>query len=275
MTFQPVIPLSGVAGWNFLQSTYDKQLQVFSDSAQIKNDREYLEQTLSKPVSVDDLISDRRLLRVTLTAFGLAGEETKGGLVRKVLQDSQDPDSTFLKRLNNPAYTEFANVFGTSNGSIALSSTKISEIANQFETASFEIAVGDVDGDQRISLNYQSSIADLVGETSSEDAILFRLLGSRPAQALLSTALNLPDSVQKLPIERQAEILKDALNRQIGVTDLNQLKEPETVNRLVRRYHAIRSAQNGPDISTPGAVALTLLTGVGANASQNLFLSKF
>ena len=275
MTFQPVIPLPGVAGWNFLQSTYDKQVQVFADSAQISNDRAYLEETLSNPISLDELISDRRLLRVTLTAFGLAGEETKGGLVRKVLEDSQDTDSTFLQRLNNPAYTDYAEVFGSSNGSISLSSTQIAEIANQFEVASFEVAVGEVDGDQRIGLSYQSNIDDLVGEGSSEIAILFRLLGSRPAQALLSTALNIPDSAQKLPIERQAEILKEALGRQIGVTDLNSLKDPENIDRLIRRYHAIRSAQSGPDITTPGAIALTLLTGVGANASQNLFLSRF
>lgn len=275
MVFRPVIPLSGVAGWNFLQATYDKQLQTFADSAQVKNDRAYLEEAFSKPVALDDLISDRRLLRVTLTAFGLAGEETKGGLVRKVLQDSIDPDSTFLKRLNNPAYTQFAETFAPNNSEVSLSPSRLAEVADQFEAASFEIAVGDVDGDQRISLNYQSSIPELVGEGSSDQAILFRLLGSKPAQALLTTALNIPDSVQKLPVERQADILKDALNRQLGITDLNQLKDADVTTRIVRRYHALQSALNGPDISTPGAVALTLLTGVGVNASQNLFLSQF
>ena len=274
MVFRPAIPLSGIAGYNFLQSTYDKQLTAFSESSQIQNDREYFEEGLAEPISVEDLLSDRRLLRVTLTAFGLAGEETKGGLVRRVLESVADPDDSLLERLNNPDYERFAEAFRPdADGNISISSETIAELATQFETELFEAAVGEVDSDQRLGLNYQSDIATLVGSGSSDTAILFRLLGNVPVRSLLVGALNLPDAFQSLPIERQAEELQEQLQSKFGITDLNDLTSPENIDRVITRFHGIQSALRGPDSLTPGAVALTLLTGVGANASANLFLS--
>lgn len=275
MVFRPALPLSGVAGYNFLQSTYDKQLQTFAGSPQIQNDRAYFEERLSSPVPVEELLGDRRLLRISLTAFGLAGEETKGGLVRRVLESVADPDDSLLQRLNNPAYEQFADVFQPdADGNISLSAETRTQLAQQFETELFEVAVGEVDADQRLSLNYQSDIENLIGTDSSDEAILFRLLGNVPVRRLLEGALNLPEATRALPIERQSEILQEQLQRRLGITDLKDLASPENVDRVVTRFHAIQSAIQGPNSLTPGAVALTLLTGVGANASQNLFLSR-
>lgn len=274
MTFRPAIPLSGVAGYNFLQRTYDRQLETFADSPQIQNDRAYFEERLSSPIAVEDLLSDRRLLRVSLSAFGLAGEETKGGLVRRVLESVSDPDDSLLERLNNPDYVRFAEAFQPdANGNISIPSEDLPAISAQFEIELFEVAVGDVDSDQRLSLNYQSSISTIVGTDSSDAAILFRLLGDAPVRELLEGALNLPDAFSSLSIDRQAEELQEQLQSKFGISDLNDLTSPENIDRVVTRFHAIQSALRGPDSLTPGAVALTLLTGIGADGSQNLFLS--
>ncbi|OYW86615.1 MAG: flagellar protein, partial [Hyphomonas sp. 32-62-5] len=85
--FQPVIPLTGIGGWRFLQSTYDRQLQSHSDSPQIKSDRAYLMEKFSKPVEMDTFMKDSRLLRVAMTAFDLGGEEWKRGFISKALND--------------------------------------------------------------------------------------------------------------------------------------------------------------------------------------------
>ena len=275
MVFRPALPLSGVAGYNFLQSTYEKQLAAFSNSPQIQNDRAFLQERLATPIPVEDLLSDRRLLRVTLTAFGLAGEETKGGLVRRVLESVADPDDSLLQRLNNPDYVRFAEAFEPdADGLISISSEALEEISAQFEVELFETAVGDVDADQRLSLNYQSDISTLVGTDSSDTAVLFRLLGNVPVRRLLEGALNLPEAFRALPIERQSEELQEQLQSKFGISDLSDLALPENVDRVITRFHAVQSAIQGPNSLTPGAVALTLLTGIGASGSQNLFLSR-
>ena len=273
---QPAIPMSGLAGWSFLQSTYNRQLETFSDSASVKNDRAYVSEKLSKPVSLDDFMSDRRLLRVTMTAFDLGGEEWKGGFIRKVLEEAATPDSTFLERLNNPAYTKFAETFAFEDGTLSLDADKIEQLGENFETAAFRIAVGDVDENMRLSLNYQQKIVDIAGTGSSNDAIAYRILGNPPVKAVLEAALNLPSDISKQPIEKQAEILRDKLSSSFGISDLSQLTDPDNVNAVIRRFHVMETVNNGPSAMTPGYTALTLLgggQGFGAIASQNLFLS--
>lgn len=268
--------MSGLAGWSFLQSTYNRQLETFSDSASVKNDRAYMTEKLSKPVSLDDFMSDRRLLRVTMTAFDLGGEEWKGGFIRKVLEEAATPDSTFLDRLNNPAYTKFAQTFAFEDGTLSLDADKIEQLGENFETAAFRIAVGDVDESMRLSLNYQQKIVDIAGTGSSNDAIAYRILGNPPVKAVLETALNLPSDISKQPIEKQAEILRDKLRSSFGISDLSQLTDPDNVNAVIRRFHVMGTVNNGPSAMTPGYTALTLLgggQGFGAIASQNLFLS--
>ncbi|WP_348764513.1 DUF1217 domain-containing protein [uncultured Henriciella sp.] len=273
---QPAIPMSGLAGWSFLQTTYSRQLETFSDSASVKNDRAYMSEKLSKPISLDDFMADRRLLRVTMTAFDLAGEEWKGGFIRKALEEAANPDSTFLKRLNNPAYTKFAETFAFKDGTLSLDAEKIDQLGEDFETAAFRIAVGDVDENMRLSLNYQQKIVDIAGTGASNDAIAYRILGNVPVKTVLEKALNLPSDLSKQPIEKQAEMLRDKLSSSFGISDLGDLVMPDNVDAVIRRFHVMETVNNGPSALTPGYTALTLLgggQGFGSIASQNLFLS--
>ena len=166
MVFTPVIPGTGLVGWNFLQSTYDRQFAAFSNTNQIKSDTDYISEKFSTTLTVDEFVDDPRLLRSTLTAFGLEGEEWKKGFIKKVLNEVNDPESTFLTRLNNPAYTRMAEALSPVGGLIIPSSTTAGDISQQYREKSFQIAVGEVDNDIRLSLNYESEINELVKSES-------------------------------------------------------------------------------------------------------------
>lgn len=272
--FQPVVPLSGNSGWAFLQRTYDRQLENFSKSPQIRNDRDYMLEKLAHPMGLDDFLADKRLLRITMTAYGLAGEEWKGGFIRKAIESAGDPESTFLARLNNAKYTKFAETFAPISGKIIMSSSELSKIAVNFEAESFEAAVGEVDDNMRLALNYQSEISDLIGEGSSQKAMLYRILGDVPVRSVLESALNLPSDIGNLTVERQADILKDRLTAVLGISDVSELKSPEMVDKVLQRFHAMESIQSGANSYSSASAALMLLSnGVGSQASQNLFLS--
>ena|SRR3990167_2951587 len=274
--YQPVIPMSGNSGWNFLQSTYDKQLQSYSSAPQLKADRAYFAEKFAEPVAVESFIKDGRLLRVSLTSFGLDGEEWKRGFIRKVLKEAADPESTWLARLNNPQYTAFAQAFKPVDGKITITPEKLDEITENFSKASFETAVGEVDDSMRLALNYKSDIEGLMGDGSSETAILYRLLGDVPVRTVLETALNLPTGIRSLPIDQQATILKEGLQKKLGVSDVHELASDENVDKLLTRYHAMQSIANGAATSSSAANALTLLNGgigLGGQGGINLLLS--
>ncbi|MEM7329985.1 MAG: DUF1217 domain-containing protein [Pseudomonadota bacterium] len=277
MTFQPVLPLSGFAGWNFLQETYDKQLETYSASPQIQRDVDYFTEKLTTPISVEDFVSDPRLRRISLTAFGLSGEEWKTGYIRNVLEQVQDPDSTFLQRLNNPQYTSYAEAFEPANGQINLLSAEIDSIAARFTAESFEIAVGQQDDTMRLSLNFQDGIGELVTEGSTDEAVLFKLLGSTPIRTVLETALGIPANISQLDVDRQAEFLNDRLKSQFGINSVQDLKSPEVIEKVLQRYQILAGINQNFGATSSASTALVLLgnaaAGFGSLASQNLFLS--
>lgn len=273
---QPVIPLSGNAGWNFLQATYDRQLQNYTNSPQLKNDRAYFTEKLSEPMSLDSFLDDKRLLRVALTSFGLSGEEWKRGFIDKVLTESADPESTFLARLNNPQYTQFAAAFKPVSGKIVLLPEELDKITAGFDRESFENAVGEVDDSMRLALNFESEIDRLVGNGSSDRAILYRLLGDVPVRTVLESALNLPSGMRQLDIDQQATMLKEGLQKRLGINDLTDLTSPETVDKIIQRFHVMQTVANGAATSSSAANALTLLNGgvgLGGQGGINLLLS--
>lgn len=276
--FQPVIPLSGLGGWSFLQSTYDSQLETYSSSAQIKNDIDYFTEKLSQPIAVEDFVTDGRLRRISLTSFGLAGEEWKTGYIRTVLDEVQDPESTFLTRLNNSSYTDFAEALQPNGGNISLSSAQIESITSQFASESFAEAVGEQDNAMRLSLNFQSEISNLVTASATDQTNLYRMLGSVPVRTVMETALGLPTEFSALDIDRQAEILDEELQKKFSISSLQDLTQPDVMERVVQRYQVLESLNQTAAATGPAATALTLLTnavGFGAVASQNLFLSNF
>ncbi|MEL7031243.1 MAG: DUF1217 domain-containing protein [Pseudomonadota bacterium] len=279
MTFQPVLPLSGFAGWNFLQATYDKQLETYSASPQIQRDIDYFKEKVAQPISVEDFVSDPRLRRISLTAFGLSGEEWKTGYIRNILEEVQDPDSSFLQRLNNPQYTSFAEAFEPANGQINLITSEIDTIAARFAAESFEIAVGQQDDTMRLSLNFQDGIGELVTEGSTDEAVLFKLLGSTPIRTVLETALGIPANLSQLDVDRQAEFLDDRLKSQFGISSVQELKDPEVIEKVLQRYQILAGINQNLSTTSSASTALVLLgnaaSGFGAVASQNLFLSGF
>lgn len=275
MVFQPVIPTTGIVGWNFLQSTYDRQLEAFSESAQVSSDTAFLQERLSSPISVEEFLDDPRLRRTTLTAFGLAGEEWKRGFISKVFEEAADPESTFLQRLNNPAYTAFAETFEVVDGQISLSPATVQTIASDYREQSFRVAVGEVDPDQRLNLTYQAEIGNLVREGSTSESNIFRILGNIPVRTVLEQALGLPTEVQQLELEKQAEIFQERLQSAFRIDDVQELTSDENIERVIQRFSTIAAINNGPSPTTRGATAVTLLSGIGSTGSQNLFLSGF
>ncbi len=71
MTFQPVVPLGGYAGWAFLNRTQTAQQSAFDESATIVRQTSYFEENIGNITTAEDLVNDRRLLEVALGAFGL------------------------------------------------------------------------------------------------------------------------------------------------------------------------------------------------------------
>jgi hypothetical protein len=126
----------------------------------------------------------------------------------------------------------------------------------------------------RLALNYKGEIAGLIGSGSSENAILYRILGDVPVRTVMESALNLPESIRTLPIEKQAEILKEGIEKRLGISDVSDLASAEQVEKVIQRFHAMQSIANSAATYSSASNALTLLNGsLGGQGGINLLLS--
>ncbi|PTW47669.1 MULTISPECIES: DUF1217 domain-containing protein [Rhodovulum] len=111
MSFQPVLPLTGYAGWRFLERTMERQQEAFNKSQTTQKELDYFAKNIGKVTSADDLVSDYRLLKVALGAFGLQDDIGNRYFIKKVLTEGIDDDKSLANKLSDKSYYNFAKAF--------------------------------------------------------------------------------------------------------------------------------------------------------------------
>lgn len=275
MPFTPVLPTSGLAGWNFLVESLDSQTEIFNRSPHIKRDVEYFENNIGSVETLDDLMSDRRLLKVTLGAFGLGEEINKGAFVRKILEEGTTDSKAFAVRLNNPDYLDMAKALPVAEGRLSINRELAAGLVRRYQSESFEVELGDVDNNMRLALNFKKDISELAVKDLSENAGWFKALGSVPLRTVLESAFNMPSGFSQLDLDQQKELLADKANALFGGKGVEVFRNPEAIETTIRRFLLQEQIKTGPSSSTPGYAALSILSaGLGSNSIANLLLSN-
>ena len=81
MTFQPVLPLTGYAGWGFLKRTMARQQEAQQALPAQQRDEAYFRDKIGKADTAEKLVNDKRLLRISrrtlfskMKELGIEGE---------------------------------------------------------------------------------------------------------------------------------------------------------------------------------------------------------
>ncbi|MEL6677877.1 MAG: DUF1217 domain-containing protein [Pseudomonadota bacterium] len=274
--FQPVAPISGVAGLRFLERTREAQQAAFDRSPQLARDIAYFEEKIAGIDTAEALVGDRRLLRVALGAFGLDGEISKGFFLRKILEGGSAEPDALANRLVDPRYRAFAQAFGF--GDLGGSRTGLpdfaQEITDAYRTRQFEVAVGNSDTSLRVALGFKREMPELLAEGLDGNTLWLRVLGSPPLREVFDTAFALPTAFATLDLDRQIEVYEDRLRGLAGSADPAQFADPEVLDRLVSRYLALSGLNQGAaQASSPALTLLQSSSGVGSGAVTNILLS--
>lgn len=273
MSFTPVVPFGGYAGWKFVVRTRAAQQEAFFSSAPQQREEAYFRERIGAIGSAEALVSDRRLLSVALGAFGLGDDINNRYFVRKILEDGTlDPDA-LANKLADKRYLEFSKAFGF--GDFAVPSTKLSDFADKilagYRTRRFEAVVGDQDPQMRFALNAERELGVLATRSISNDAKWFNVLGSPPLREVVQVAFGLPRAFASIDIDQQVSVLKNRAERLLGSSDVGQFTAPDKVEDLVRLYLLRSETQGfGAGYSASNA-ALTLLQTAG---TRGRFLSR-
>lgn len=275
MSYTPIIPASGYAGWKLLNRTMDTQKAAFAASAEIQRDEDYFREKIGSITTAEDLVSDRRLLKVALGAFGLDSDIDNKYFIRKVLEDGALDTDALANKLADKTYLKLTEAFGF--GDFSTPRTVLSDFADEilakYETRQFEIAVGDSDDTLRLALSAQRELPELAAKSSSNNTKWYSIIGSKSLSTVMRGALGLPASIASLDVDQQLTIYQDKAERLLGSSELSVLTTPDTLEKIVRNY-LIRSQIDNAGTATNGqSIALHLLQAGSAGSTSSSTLS--
>ncbi len=261
MSFVPALPYSGYSGWLFLKRTAATQQAVLKAQPEAQRDEAYFRANIGKIDTAEQLVADRRLLKVALGAFGLQSDINNKAFIQKILEGGTLKEGSLANRLADKQYQKLSAAFGF--GDFKTPRNKLSDFADKILTAyqarSFEVAVGTQNDDLRLSLNAERELSDLSSRTKlSNDARWYSVLGSPPLRRVFEKALGLPSSFATLDVDKQLEMMKDKAQAQLGTDSLAELAEPEAMNTLLRRF-LIRSEAEAYRTQFGASTALNLM----------------
>lgn len=262
MTFQPLIPIGGLAGWEFLKRTRARQEDLHAASPVMKRTVETFKASLGSIQSVDDLIANRSALSVVLGAFGLQDDLDNRAFIRKVIADGTEDRNALSNRLADKRYLALATELAfLGPGGSGVAPKDIDErLATRYRASEFEIAVGKADETMRFALAFERKIPEIVGNFRSDTARWFEILGDPPTRRVIETALGLPKEFAALDIDDQVQRLQAAANQRFGAATVAELATPEMIAQITQRYLLLDQLRTTQLDMSGAAVALSLLS---------------
>ncbi|PJI86127.1 uncharacterized protein DUF1217 [Yoonia maricola] len=267
MSFQPVLPFTGLTGWRFLERTAEAQQTAFADSAPVQRATDYFRENIGNVQTASDLVNDRQLLTVALGAFGLDDDIDNRAFIQKVLEDGTLADDALANRLADNRYADLSEAFGFGNSPVprTVLNSLPNEIIDRFETQQFARAVGDQNNDLRLASNVNSGVADIIDRNETNTGRWFSIMGNAPLREVFQTALGLPSGLAGIDIDKQREVFQERAVAVFGTDDIAQIATPEQEEKLIRLF-LVRSEADDLAASSAGSTALTLL-----QSTPNLF----
>lgn len=263
MSFTPILPFTGYAGWAFLKRTMPQQQEALQATASVVRDEDYFRAKIGSIKTADDLVSDRRLLTVALGAYGLDADIDNRYFIKKVLEEGTLDAGSLANKLSDKQYRAFSSGFGF--GDYSVPRTQLSDFADKtieaYRTRQFEAAVGEQDDSMRLGLNAERELALLSGKTSSNDTKWYTIMGSEPLRQVFEGALGLPSSFSSLDLDQQLSTFKDKALSAFGSSEVSQFSDPDKLDALIKRFLIRTEAMASFTGTSSGQIALTLLQG--------------
>ncbi|MEP3347195.1 MAG: DUF1217 domain-containing protein [Litoreibacter sp.] len=266
MTFSVALPQTGLQGWLFLSRTIDTQKHAYFANGEAERNILEFQEKISEVHTAEQLVADRELLSVALTAFGLEDDIDNKFLIRKILNDgSSDPDA-LANRFSDKRYLAFTKAFGF--GDFDVPRTQLSyfseEILSLYKDRQFEVSVGEQDQDMRLALSFGREMENITETDKGEDTKWLEVLGNPPLKSIVERSMFLPDGFDSLDLDDQVALLKERTEMQYGSSSVDVFRDQKNIDKMRTRF-LLATQLERYQYTNGASTALTLLQG-GATA---------
>ena len=111
--------ISTFLSYRMYTTDYTKAVKQTLANAQVAREQTYYRENIGKVTSVDDFLKDQRLYAYAMKAFGLEDMTYAKAFMRKVLESDVTDQNSFVRKLTDQRYLQFARAFNfKSDGSV-------------------------------------------------------------------------------------------------------------------------------------------------------------
>jgi hypothetical protein len=249
--------LTATASFRIINQNLERSLKTTAEKPDVKRQSDYYLAHIRDAKSIDDFISNNQLFTYAMKAHGLADMTYAKAFMRKVLEEGIDDPDSFANKLSDKRYKEFVETFNFKRyGETATAFDRTQQgTVDKYYRQTLEEDVGVQDEGVRLALYFQRKAPNV-------ESIL-GLLADPALLRVTQVALSLPPATGALDIDKQVALI----GRKLEVEDL---KDPAKLDKLLVRFTSLWEAQKQPDFS---ASAAALIGGNSFGISGDLLAS--
>jgi hypothetical protein len=185
--------------------------EQFRNRADVDKAIESFKKQAAKVESVDELVKDRKVLGVLLSAFGLDAEINNPGKLKAIFNSDPTDVNSFANRLKDPRFGQLAAFLDAPNKDLInlVTASKQQEVIDKFLNNEFQKDVGNQNPAVRDAFFFLGKVNGIENTLS--------ILGDLPLRTIVTSALRLPPEIARQSIDKQAALIEAKF-------DINQAK---------------------------------------------------
>ena len=229
---------SSLLWYKLANSLKDSHMKAFEAQPTVTRDLKTFQEKIGEIKSVDDLMKNRTVLTMVLSAFQLESEIDKPAMIQKVLTENPANEDSLVNKLAEPRWMKLASaLYGlNSNPDFFQIQSNVDTITAGYKTNEFEKYEGEKADGVREALYFKR----VAGDVQS----IPQIMADKTLMHVVRVSLGLPESFQSLGYSQQ----KERLEKQFNVEDL---QDPEKLEKIVQRFLVYTEINNSDPANNP------------------------
>ena len=243
-----MIPISGIStplALEITDGTRDRQISLLRDAPEHARGIESFRARIDDVSTVEQLVNDRELYVFVMKAFDLEDQVFGKALMRRMLESDLEDRDALVNRLTDPRFREMYVGLGFEKSGAANSNTTDLMWQERIVDRYLETVFINDQAAQNETLGLALEFQRKAGKVETP----LDILKDREMSAVIRLALGLPEQVAALDIDRQSDLIRSRL-------DLEKLKDPAEVAKLIRKFAILSDALDTSRVSQNAAVQL-------------------
>jgi len=194
--------VSSLAVFKQIRKNELKFREQFQNRADVQKEIEDFKKAAAKVETVDDLVKDRKVLGVLLSAFGLESELNNPGKLKAIINSDPTDVNSFANQLNDPRFGQLAEFLDIPNKDFLnlVTASKQQEVIDKFLTNEFEKDVGLQNPAVRDAFFFLREVNTLNST--------FDVLSNLPLRTIVTSTLRLPPEIARQSVDKQAALIE-------------------------------------------------------------------